>query len=61
MKTENGKLIPECLHDIDIFNMWQMKKWNKEIKEMANGDINEEIKLRMALLKCIEIDYKNKK
>ena len=61
MKTENGKLIPECLHDIDIINMWRMKKWNEIIKEMANGDRNEEIKLKMVLLKSIENYYKNKK
>ena len=48
---ENGKAIPENLHEVDILNMFQMKKWFKEAEELAGGDKNEEIKLKVLLLK----------
>lgn len=59
MKIENNKLIPECLNDISIINHFKMKKWLAEIKTLADGDKNEEIRLKMALLKSIEYDDKS--
>ena len=53
---ENGKAIPENLHEVDMFNQFQRKKWRKEIEEMAAGDKNEEILLKVALLKAIQDD-----
>lgn len=51
---ENGKVIPENLHEVDILNQFQMKKWWKEIEEMAAGDKNEEIHLKVTLLKNLQ-------
>lgn len=51
---ENGKAIPENLHEVDMLNRFQMKKWRKEIEEMAAGDKNEEIRLKVALLKNLQ-------
>ena len=53
---ENGKAIPENLHEVDMLNQFRMKKWWKEIEEMAAGDKNEEILLKVALLKAIQYD-----
>ena len=61
MKIENNKLIPECLNDVDVINHFKMKKWISEIKNLANGDINEEIRLKMALLKSINYDARRKR
>lgn len=61
MKIEHNKLIPECLNDISIINHFKMKKWLAEIKNLANGDINEEIRLKMALLKSINYDSRRKR
>lgn len=51
---ENGKAIPENLHEVDILNRFQMNKWWKEIEDMAAGDKNEEIHLKVALLKNLQ-------
>lgn len=61
MKIEHNKLIPECLNDVDVINHFKMKKWLSEIKILANGDINEEIRLKMALLKSINYDSRRKR
>ena len=58
MKIKDNKLIPECLNDVDVINHFKMKKWLDEIKTLADGDKNEEIRLKMALLKSIEYDDK---
>lgn len=50
---KNGKAIPENLHEVDMLNQFHMKKWWKEAEELANGDKNEEILLKVALLKAI--------
>ena len=51
---ENGKAIPENLHEVDILKMFQMKKWFKEAEDLAAGDKNEEIRLKVALLKSLQ-------
>ena len=51
---ENGKAIPENLHEVDVLNMFQMKKWFKEAEDLAAGDKNEEIRLKVALLKSLQ-------
>ena len=51
---ENGKAIPENQHEVDVLNMLQMKKWFKEAEDFAAGDKNEEIRLKVALLKSLQ-------
>ena len=59
MKIKDNKLIPECLNDVDVINHLKMKKWLAEIKTLADEDKNEEIRLKMALLKSIKYNDKS--
>lgn len=57
---KNGKAIPENLHEVDVLNYWHTKQICQEIHEMAKGDPNEEIALKMAFLKSVQYDNSQK-
>ena len=54
MKIVDGKLVAENLAEQDQINQVQMRIWWREIEDMANGDKNEEIRLKVALLKSLQ-------
>lgn len=57
---KNGKAIPENLYEVDVLNYWHTKQIWQEIHEMAKGDPNEEIALKMAYLKANQYDNQHK-
>lgn len=57
---KNGKAILENLHEVDVLNYWYFKKIRQEIHEMAKGNPNEKIVLKMAYLKSTQYDNQHK-